>query len=82
MIDTGITLAKASELLKNRGAKNIYAFCTHGLFSDEAFEIINNSLIDKLVVTNTIPKKKDEEKCDKIIRLSVGSLLAEAIRRS
>jgi len=55
------------------------AFATHGLFSGKAIENINNSVLDKVVVTNTIPYKKAP--CSKIEHLSVGVLIAEAIRR-
>ena len=69
----------ADELYKN-GAKKVYAFATHGLFSGKAIHNINNSKLDKVVVTNTIPFKHEGE-TDKIIILSIGTLLAEAIRR-
>jgi ribose-phosphate pyrophosphokinase len=58
----------------------VYAFATHGLFSGNAIENINKSKLDKVVVTNTIPFKH-EGKTDKIVILSVGTLIAEAIRR-
>jgi ribose-phosphate pyrophosphokinase len=82
MIDTAGTLCLAAEELKKHGAKKVYAFATHGLFSGKAYENIDKSCLEKVVVTNTIPLKKDESiKTDKIVQLSVGVLIAEAIRR-
>ena len=80
IIDTGGTLSLAAKVLKEKGAKNVYAFATHGLFSGKAIENINNSQLDKVIVTNTIPQKKGE-KCEKIEYISVGILIAEVIRR-
>ncbi len=83
MIDTAGTLCLAAEELKKNGAKKVYAFATHGLFSGKAFDNINNSCLEKVVVTNTIPIKKDQQEkaAGKIVQLSVGVLIAEAIRR-
>lgn len=80
MIDTAGTLCLAAEELVKNGAKKVYAFATHGLFSGKALDNINKSKLDKVVVTNTIPFK-DGEKCSKIVVLSVGILIAEAVRR-
>ena len=80
MIDTAGTLCKAADELVKNGAKRVYAFATHGLFSGKALDNINNSNLDKVIVTNTIPFK-DGDKCSKIVVLSVGVLIAEAIRR-
>lgn len=66
-------------MLKECGANKVMAFASHGLFSGKAIDNINKSSLDKVVVTNTIPYKK--EPCDKIEILSVGTLIAEAIRR-
>lgn len=79
IIDTAGTLCTAAGVLKENGAKSVMAFATHGLFSGKAIENINKSTLDKVVVTNTIPYNK--AKCDKIHILSVGTLIAEAIRR-
>lgn len=57
MIDTAGTLVHAVGELKNRGAKKVFAFATHGLFSGNAFHNIKNSLIEKIIVTNTIPSR-------------------------
>ncbi len=80
MIDTAGTLCLAAEELKKHGAKNVYAFATHGLFSGKAIENIEKSSLDKVVVTNTIPFR-NKEQSTKIVQLSVGILIAEAIRR-
>lgn len=65
--------------MKENGAKSVMAFATHGLFSGKAIQNITKSELDKVVVTNTIPYNK--EPCDKLQILSVGTLIAEAIRR-
>jgi len=81
MIDTAGTLSEASRELKKMGANRVFCFATHGLFSGNAYENINNSDIERVIVTNTIPAKPAEKDCPKIKRLSIASLLAEAIRR-
>lgn len=68
-------------MLKNHGAKQVYAFATHGLFNGNAFKNINSTDIGKIIVTNTIPRRKEEENCEKVVRLSVAPLIAECIRR-
>eukprot|EP01084_Bolivina_argentea_P036541 67589_1 len=78
MIDTAGTLCKAGKELKKRGAKRIYAFATHGLFSGPAIDRINNSCFEKVVVCNTVPIR-GKGKSDKILQLSVAQLLAKAI---
>ena len=82
MIDTGGTLCKAAQTLKDHGANKIYAFASHGLFNGNAFEKIEKSVLEKVIVTDTIPKKNDMEKFTKKIEyISVATLIAEAIRR-
>jgi len=81
LIDTAGTLAEASKELRKVGAKRVFAFATHGLFSANAIDNINNSEIEKIIVTNTISPRPAESNCKKIERLSIASLLAEAIRR-
>lgn len=76
MIDTGGTILKACDLLKHEGAKSVHAFGTHALFSNDAVEKIDNSNLDSVVVTDTIPLKK---KSTKIKVLSVANLFAEII---
>ena len=81
MIDTAGTLVKAAEVLKARGAKSVYAYCTHPVFSGPAVERIAASQIDEVVVTNTIPLTAAASACPKIRQLSVAFLFAETIRR-
>jgi ribose-phosphate pyrophosphokinase len=82
MIDTAGTLVKAAEVLKARGAKKVYAYCTHPIFSGPAIErIANGSALDEVVVTNTIPLSKAAANCQKIRQLTVAPLIAETIQR-
>ncbi|WP_425257697.1 ribose-phosphate pyrophosphokinase [Rubrivivax sp. RP6-9] len=81
MIDTAGTLVKAAEVLKERGAKSVYAYCTHPVFSGPAVERIAKSQIDEVVITNTIPLSDAAKACPKIRQLSVAFLFAESIRR-
>ncbi|WP_119152928.1 ribose-phosphate pyrophosphokinase [Caldimonas tepidiphila] len=81
MIDTAGTLVKAAEVLKERGAKTVYAYCTHPVFSGPAIERIANSALDEVVITNTIPLNETAKSCGKIRQLSVAFLFAETIRR-
>jgi ribose-phosphate pyrophosphokinase len=81
MIDTAGTLVKAAEVLKERGAKSVYAYCTHPVFSGPAVERIKASHIDEVVITNTIPMSDAAKACPKIRQLSVAFLFAETIRR-
>ncbi|GIM30195.1 ribose-phosphate pyrophosphokinase [Clostridium polyendosporum] len=80
MIDTAGTITNAANALKDLGAKNVYACCTHGVLSGPAFERINNSSMEELVMLNTIalPKRDDLKKFKS---LSVAPLIAEAINR-
>jgi ribose-phosphate pyrophosphokinase len=81
MIDTAGTLVKAAEVLKERGAGRVYAYCTHPVFSGPAIERIAASLLDEVVITNTIPLSEAARGCSKIRQLSVAFLFAETIRR-
>lgn len=81
MVDTGGTLTQAAFALKERGSKNIYACCTHAVLSGPAIERINESPIEELVVTNTIPLGEKGKRCTKIKVLSVAELLGETIKR-
>ena len=76
MIDTAGTLCKAGKELKNRGARRIYAFATHGLFNGPAISRISSSEFEKVVVCDTVPLRAE---CGKIEVLSIASLLARAI---
>lgn len=80
IVDTAGTITKAAEVLKNIGAKHVYACATHAVLSGPAIERIDNSVIEKFVVTDTIPLT-DEKKIDKIEVVSVAPIFAEAIRR-
>jgi ribose-phosphate pyrophosphokinase len=81
MIDTAGTLVKAAEVLKQRGARSVYAYCTHPVFSGPAVERIRASQIDEVVITNTIPLNSVAKACPKVRQLSVAFLFAETIRR-
>jgi ribose-phosphate pyrophosphokinase len=81
MIDTAGTLVKAAEVLKERGAKSVYAYCTHAVFSGPAIDRIAKSALDEVVITNTIPLSDAAKGCKKIRQLSVAFLFAETIRR-
>ena len=81
MIDTAGTLCKAAEVLKARGARSVFAYCTHPVFSGPAVERITASHIDEVVITNTIPLSDTAKACPKIRQLSVAFLFAETIRR-
>jgi ribose-phosphate pyrophosphokinase len=81
IIDTGGSLIKIAKVLQDREAKEIYAACTHGIFSGHAVENIAASPIKKLFVTNTIPLSEEAEKCDKIVQLSLAEMLAVAIKK-
>jgi ribose-phosphate pyrophosphokinase len=78
MIDTGGTLVAAAELLAERGASAVYAAATHGVLSGPAIDRIKNSVINKVVVTNTLPLPA-EKQIDKIEVLSIAKVLAETI---
>ncbi|MCC6853031.1 MAG: ribose-phosphate pyrophosphokinase [Rubrivivax sp.] len=81
MIDTAGTLVKAAEVLKERGARRVFAYCTHPVFSGPAVERIAGSKLDEVVITNTIPLSAAARACPKIRQLSVAFLFAETIRR-
>ena len=76
MIDTGGTLAKASNLMMDRGAASVRAMCTHPILSGKAYETIENSKMTELIVTDTVPLKRQSEK---IKVVSVADLFAEVI---
>ncbi|ELC8443511.1 ribose-phosphate diphosphokinase [Clostridium perfringens] len=80
MIDTAGTIANAANALKDLGAKNVYACCTHGVLSGPAFERINNSAIEELVMLNTIALP-DMDGLTKFKSLSVAPIMADAISR-
>lgn len=79
IVDTAGTLTETVKALKKRGARKVYAACTHGIFSGQAIERISNSEIDKIFVSDTIPQTEEKMKCGKIEWLSVAKLFAQAI---
>lgn len=81
MVDTANTLCEAARALKEHGAESVMAYCTHPVLSGNAVERIQNSALDKLVVTDTIPLREDANACARIHQLSVASLLAETMLR-
>ena len=81
MVDTAGTLCSAAEALKKSGAKKVVAYCTHPVLSGAAMKNIDNSTLDELVVTDTIPLLKEAEESLIIRQLSIADELAESIRR-
>lgn len=81
MIDTAGTLCAAAKALRERGAKRIYAYATHAVFSGPAIERIEASAIDKVIITNSIPFTEARQAASKIESVSIAPLIAEAIRR-
>lgn len=81
MVDTAGTLCKAAAALKEQGAKAVVAYATHPVLSGKALNNLNESELDELVVTDTIPLSEAMQNCDKVRQLSIAELLAETIRR-
>jgi ribose-phosphate pyrophosphokinase len=81
MADTAGTLCKAAAALKEQGALKVVAYVTHAILSGPAVDNISQSTLDELVVTDSIPLSAAAAGCPKIRQLSIGSLMAEAIRR-
>ncbi len=81
MVDTAGTLCHAAKALKDFGATRVSAYCTHPILSGKAIENINGSMLDELVVTNTIPLSAAAESCDRIRQLDMAPIIAEAMRR-
>lgn len=82
MVDTAGTLAMGSEALRKAGAKETLGCCTHAVLSGKAIQRINDSSLEELIVTNSIPLSPESQKCTKIKVLSVAELIGEAIRRT
>jgi len=82
MADTCGTLGLAAKNLLEAGATKVYALVTHGILSGPALKVIQESGMEKLVVTNTIPQRERRDACDKIEVVDVSHVLAETIRRS
>ncbi|MBI4685999.1 MAG: ribose-phosphate pyrophosphokinase [Nitrospirae bacterium] len=81
MIDTAGTITQAAAALKANGANRVCATCTHAVLSGPAIDRLNDSVIEELIVTNTIQLDNKKEKCKKLTVLSIAPLLAEAIKR-
>jgi ribose-phosphate pyrophosphokinase len=81
MVDTAGTLCQAAQALKDEGATKVVAYITHPVLSGAAIERISKSVMDELVVTDTIPLSESGKACTRIRQLSVAGLLAETIRR-
>jgi ribose-phosphate pyrophosphokinase len=81
MIDTANTLCHAAAALRDHGARSVMAYCTHPVLSGKAVERIMNSVLDQVVVLDTIPLREDAAKCPKIRQLSCAALLGETISR-
>ncbi len=82
MVDTAGTLTMAADALKREGAKKIIGCCTHPVLSGPAIKRIEESPLEELIVTNTIPLSREAQGCRKIKTLSVAHLIGEAIRRT
>ena len=78
MIDTGRTIVKAAEALKKNGALSVVVAATHAVFSDPAFDILQDAAVDQVVVTDTLPVP-DEKRWDRLTVLSIAPLIARAI---
>ncbi|MEQ1668932.1 MAG: ribose-phosphate diphosphokinase, partial [Sulfuriferula sp.] len=81
MVDTANTLCEAAKALKDKGAKKVVAYCTHPVLSGTAVQRIEQSALDELVVTDTIPLRDEAKASSRIRQLSVAELLAETMRR-
>ena len=81
MVDTAGTMTQAAKALREQGAKRVSAACTHAVLSGAAIERINNSVMEELIVTNTIPMDGKMMLCKKLKVLSIASLLGDAIKR-
>ena len=81
LVDTAGTLGNAAGALKDFGAKKVVAYCTHAVLSGNAVKNLENSMLDELVVTDTIPLRSEAKTSDRIRQLSVAGMLAESIRR-
>ncbi|HEY2635456.1 MAG TPA: ribose-phosphate diphosphokinase [Steroidobacteraceae bacterium] len=81
MVDTAGTLCQAAQALKDEGAVKVVAYITHPVLSGAAIERISKSVLDELVVTDTIPLSEEGQACKRIRQLSVAGLLAETVRR-
>lgn len=82
MADTCGTLCLAARHLSEAGAQQVYGFVTHGILSGKALETVEASILEKLIVTNTLPQQENQGRCKKIEVIDIGKVLGEVIRRS
>jgi len=80
IVDTGGTLARAAQALSDKGARNVFACCTHAVLSGKAVGVLSSSPIEETIVTDTIPLREEAMRCERIKVLSIAGLLAEAIQ--
>ena len=81
MVDTAGTLCKAAQALKDQGAAQVFAYCTHPVLSGNAVQRVADSVLDELVVTDTIPLREDAKACKRIRQISIAELMAETMLR-
>lgn len=81
LVDTAGTLCKAAKALKEHGAAKVVAYCTHAVLSGPAISNISNSVLDELVVTDSIPLSEEAQACAQVRQLSIAELLGESMRR-
>lgn len=81
LVDTAGTLCHAAQALKENGAIKVVAYCTHAVLSGPAVSNIENSELDELVVTDSIPLRTEARRCERIRVLSIAEILAEAMHR-
>jgi ribose-phosphate pyrophosphokinase len=81
VVDPAGTVCRAAEALKREGAKRVLAYCTHPVLSGNAVRNIEDSFLDELVVTDTIPLSEGAQACGRIRQLSIAAMLAETMRR-
>jgi ribose-phosphate pyrophosphokinase len=82
MADTCGTLAAAAKILIDNGAEKVYAIVAHGVLSGKAISVINDSLLEQVVVTNTIPHDEKQAICPKLKTIDISGTISEAIRRT
>ncbi|HEX3036051.1 MAG TPA: ribose-phosphate pyrophosphokinase [Thermodesulfobacteriota bacterium] len=81
LVDTAGTAVQAARAIVEKGAKRVVLCCTHGVLSGTAVEKIENSVLEEVLITDTIPPKEETKNCSKINVLSIADLLGEAIKR-
>jgi ribose-phosphate pyrophosphokinase len=81
IVDTASTLCRAVEALKDHGASKVAAYVTHPVLSGRAIQNIQDSLLDEIVVTDTVPLTETAQRCSRIRSISLSHMIAEAIRR-